>query len=118
MLKRAIPPSFGMWVIPGGFVDAGETVPTAAVRETWEEVNLRVEIGELVGVYSYPGVSVIIVVYEGTVTGGVLKAADEALEVGVFTPSEIPWKDIAFLSTRDALNDYMRKHYPDYCAGQ
>jgi NADH pyrophosphatase NudC (nudix superfamily) len=55
MLKRGIRPSMGKWVIPGGFVDVGETVPDAAAREAWEEVRLKVEIGPLVGVYSYPG---------------------------------------------------------------
>lgn len=113
MLKRAIPPSVGKWVIPGGFVDVGETVPAAAARETREEVGLDVHIGPLVGVYSYPESSVVIVVYEAEAQEGFPRAADEALAVDLFTPSEIPWNEIAFSSTADALKDYLKKHLPE-----
>src|SRR5215471_17819244 len=50
LARRAIEPALGKWVFPGGFVDRGETVEEAAVRETCEEVNVAVEIGGLVGV--------------------------------------------------------------------
>lgn len=107
MLKRAIPPGVGLWVIPGGFVDVGETVREAAKRETFEEAGLQVEVGPLVGVYSYARSSVTIVVYESKVIGGVPKALDESLDVGLFLPEDIPWLDIAFQSTEDALRDYL-----------
>jgi ADP-ribose pyrophosphatase YjhB (NUDIX family) len=108
LLKRAIPPAYGRWVIPGGFVDVGEPVPLAAAREVWEEVRLRVAIGPLVGVYSYPQVTTVVVVYAAEVIGGQLEAADEALDARLFAPAEIPWQDLAFSSTRDALQDYLR----------
>ena len=113
LLKRAIEPSLGAWVIPGGFVDAGETVPGAAVRETREESLLEVELGSLVGIYSYTDVSVVIVVYEARAVEGMPTAADESLEVRLFDPSEIPWSSLAFTSTRDALRDYLARHYPE-----
>ncbi|MDP2643817.1 MAG: NUDIX hydrolase [Desulfobacterales bacterium] len=113
ILKRAIPPEIGKWVIPGGFVDVGETVPAAAARETLEEVRLHVEIGPLVGVYSYPDTPVVVIVYEAQVINGVVGAADEALEVDLVAPSEIPWERLAFTSTRQALRDYLRRHYPE-----
>ncbi|MBN1665042.1 MAG: NUDIX hydrolase [Deltaproteobacteria bacterium] len=109
MLKRAIPPGVGLWVIPGGFVDVGETVEEAARRETWEEVGLKVDIGPLVGVYSYPGSSVAIVVYHAKLLEGVPEALDESLEVGLFLPEDIPWLEIAFRSSEDALQDYLEK---------
>jgi 8-oxo-dGTP diphosphatase len=109
MLKRAIPPGVGLWVIPGGFVDVGETVEEAAIRETWEEVGLKVEIGSLIGVYSYPKSSVAIVVYQADVLEGIPEALDESLEVGLFVPEDIPWLDIAFRSTEDSLRDYLEK---------
>jgi ADP-ribose pyrophosphatase YjhB (NUDIX family) len=108
LLRRAIPPAYGRWVIPGGFVDVGEAVPHAAAREAWEEVRLRVAIGPLVGVYSYPQVTTVVVVYAAEVIGGRLQAADEALDARLFAPAEIPWQDLAFSSTRDALQDYLR----------
>ena len=112
LLQRAIPPAYGRWVIPGGFVDAGEPVPQAAAREAWEEVRLRVAIGPLVGVYSYSQVTTVVVVYEAEVTAGRLQAADEALDARLFAPAEIPWQDLAFSSTRDALRDYLDKRAP------
>ena len=113
LLKRGIPPQKGKWVIPGGFVDLGETVPAAAIRETWEEVRLKVKPNALVGVYSYPGKPVVVIVYAARVIGGTLQAADEALEVNLFTPEDIPWEQLAFSSTRDALHDYFETHYPE-----
>lgn len=110
MVRRAIPPAVGKWVIPGGFVDAGESVPDAAVRETSEEAGLDVEPGPLVGVYSYPGQTVIIIVYQAFVKNGTPQAGDETLETKLFLPSDIPWDDIAFSSTRDALIDYLKKN--------
>jgi 8-oxo-dGTP diphosphatase len=113
MLRRGISPGVGLWVIPGGFVDAGESMTDAAARETWEEVRLKVAIDSLVGVYSYAGISSVIIVYEATVLEGIPRAADEALEVQLFALNEIPWEEIAFPSTRDALRDYLGKRYPD-----
>ena len=111
LLQRGIPPEFGKWVIPGGFVDLGEPVPVAAVRETWEEVRLKVEIVDLVGVYSYPQTPVVVIVYEAAVRDGILQAADESLAAGMFAPGEIPWEKLAFSSTCDALRDYLKKHH-------
>jgi ADP-ribose pyrophosphatase YjhB (NUDIX family) len=107
LLKRGIEPSYGKWVFPGGFLDRGERVEEAARRETWEEVNLRVEITRLLNVYSYPGYAVVVVVYLADVVGGQLQAMDETLEVQTFSPAEIPWDELAFPSTRDALREYL-----------
>lgn len=107
LLKRGIEPSYGKWVFPGGFLDRGERVEAAAIRETWEEVNLQVEVKQLLNVYSYAGYPVVVIVYLVDIVGGELQAMDEALEVGTFTPEDIPWEELAFTSTRDALRDYL-----------
>lgn len=108
LLRRAIEPGYGKWVFPGGFVDRGETVEAAAVRETLEEVNLKVRPLRLLNVYSYPGRPVIVIVYTAEVLGGKLRAGDEALEVATFAPDAIPWDKLAFPSTRDALGDLLK----------
>jgi ADP-ribose pyrophosphatase YjhB (NUDIX family) len=110
LLRRGIEPAYGHWVFPGGYVDRGETLEDAGIRETREEVNLDVKIESLLNVYSYPGRPVIVVVYAVSVTGGELGAGDEALEVRTFAPEEIPWRELAFPSTRDALADYIETY--------
>ena len=111
LLKRAIEPSYGKWVFPGGFMDRGECVEEAAIRETWEEANLRVEIERLLNVYSYPGQPTVVIVYLVNVVGGQLKAMDETLEVATFAPAEIPWAELAFESTTAALREYLALRY-------
>jgi ADP-ribose pyrophosphatase YjhB (NUDIX family) len=107
LVQRAIPPSYGKWVFPGGYVDRGETPEHAAAREAKEECGLDVKITRLVGLYAYPGNSVILTVYAGEVTGGALAIDDESLAVQIFAPRDIPWPDLAFPSTSEALRDYL-----------
>jgi 8-oxo-dGTP diphosphatase len=112
LLKRALDPQKGKWVFPGGFVDRGESVQAAAVRETLEEVNLRVSLVGILDVYSFPGHEVVVVVYAADVVGGVLEARDESLEAKAFRPEAIPWEQLAFDSTRAALRDYLHRFFP------
>ena len=112
LLRRAIEPAVGKWVFPGGFVDRGESVTAAAVRETLEEVNLKVSLIGILDVYSFPDSPVVVVVYAAEVLGGELQACDECDEVKAFPPETIPWDDLAFESTRAALRDYVRRFFP------
>jgi ADP-ribose pyrophosphatase YjhB (NUDIX family) len=112
LLKRSIEPALGKWVFPGGFVDRGEAVHEAAVRETLEESGLKVGLSGVLDVYSFPEYEVVVVVYAAEVIGGALEARDECLEAQAFPPEAIPWEDLAFESTRAALRDYLRRFYP------
>lgn len=107
LVRRAIEPGYGLWVFPGGYVDRGETVTAAALRETREEAGLDVRLDGLVNIYSYPGRPIIIIVYTASILGGELRIDEESLEARLFTPADIPWTDLAFVSTRDALKDFM-----------
>jgi ADP-ribose pyrophosphatase YjhB (NUDIX family) len=109
LVRRAIEPGYGLWVFPGGYVDRGEEVTAAAIREAREESGLDVRIDGLVNIYSYPGRAPIIIVYAATALGGELCAADdECLEARLFTADEIPWGELAFRSTADAFRDYFK----------
>lgn len=108
LLRRGVEPGMGKWVFPGGYVDRGESVRDAAVRETKEESNLDVRLCSLLDVYSYPRSPNIIVVYAAEIVGGKLKAGDESVEARTFNASQIPWDELAFPSTQDALKDYVR----------
>ena len=111
LVQRAIPPSYGKWVFPGGFVDKGERLEAAAIRETREEVNLDVRIDRLLNVYSYEDSAVVIIAYAAHVVSGELQAKDEALDVRSFPPTRIPWEDLAFRSTKDAIRDYIANYF-------
>jgi len=107
LVKRAIEPGYGKWVFPGGYVDRGEEVREAAVREAKEEAGLDVRLDRLVNVYSYSGRVPVIIVFAATMIGGTLTVDDEGLEAREFSPDEIPWDDLAFRSTREALREYL-----------
>lgn len=108
LVRRSIQPGYGKWVFPGGYVDRGEDLLTAAAREAKEEANLHIRIEGLINLYSYAGRTPIIVVYAASVVGGELRADDESLEAGWFEESQLPWPELAFQSTHDALRDHLR----------
>jgi ADP-ribose pyrophosphatase YjhB (NUDIX family) len=107
LVRRAIEPGYGLWVFPGGYVDRGEEVTAAAVREAREEAGLDVELEGLINIYSYARRSLIVIVYSARVIGGDLCTDDECLEARLFPPSEIPWDKLAFHSTTQALREYL-----------
>jgi ADP-ribose pyrophosphatase YjhB (NUDIX family) len=109
LLKRAIDPQKGKWVLPGGYVDRGEEVKAAALREMEEECGLKIRTKELLGLYSYPGKLSVVVVYVAEPLGGNLIVGDETAEVGLYSPENIHWDELAFQSTIDALKDYLKK---------
>ncbi len=107
LVRRAIEPGYGKWVFPGGYVDRGEPLTVAAIREAREECGLDVRLDGLVNIYSYPRRAPVIVVYAATAVGGTLQCDDECLEGGEFDASAIPWTDLAFRSTEEGLRDYL-----------
>ena len=106
LVRRAIEPGYGKWVFPGGYVDRGERLTAAAIREAREECGLDVRIEGLVNIYSY-GHSPVIVVYAATAVGGTLCVDDESLETTEVEPAAIPWNDLAFRSTSEGLRDFL-----------
>ncbi len=107
LVKRAIEPAYGKWVFPGGLVDRGERVEDAAIRETREEACLDVRLTGLLKIYSYTEYPVIIIVYTAEVIGGRLAAGDETLEARCYSSAAIPWPELAFPSTAEALRDFL-----------
>ncbi len=101
MIRRGTDQGYGLWGLPGGYVDRGEVVEQAASREVWEETGLKVEPGELVGLFSEDGDPVIVAVFGARETGGTLEAGPEALEVGFFPVDDLP--ELAFPRDRDVL---------------
>jgi 8-oxo-dGTP diphosphatase len=107
LVRRAIEPGYGKWVFPGGYVDRGEPLTIAAIREAREECGLDIRLDGLVNIYSYPKRAPVIVVYAATAIGGSLCCDDEGLETAEFESGEIPWTELAFRSTEEGLRDYL-----------
>jgi ADP-ribose pyrophosphatase YjhB (NUDIX family) len=106
LLRRGFDPGKGLWTFPGGFVDLGETVQQAAHRETREEIDIAIELGPLVGVYSRAEERTVLIVYAATATEQP-RTTEEATEVRSFARDGIPWDELAFWSTRAALTDFL-----------
>jgi ADP-ribose pyrophosphatase YjhB (NUDIX family) len=101
MIRRATDLGYGLWGLPGGYMDRGEVVERAAAREVREETGLEVETGELIGLFSEAGEPVMVAVYAAKETGGTLEAGPEALEVGFFDIRDLP--ELAFPRDREVL---------------
>jgi 8-oxo-dGTP diphosphatase len=107
LVRRAIEPGYGLWVFPGGYVDKGEKVTSAAIREAREEAGLEIRIDRLLNVYSYSGRPLVVIVYAATAIGTELSHDEECLEARWFAADEIPWTELAFDSTREGLREYL-----------
>ena len=109
LTQRAIEPGYGKWTFPGGFVERWERAEAAAEREAREEAGIEIEAGKIVGLYSYEDQVPVIVVFTGRVTGGKMQPLDETMAVKIFPRNELPWSEMAFPSTEEALKNYLRK---------
>ncbi|OQY49871.1 MAG: hypothetical protein B6230_07385 [Desulfobacteraceae bacterium 4572_89] len=108
--RRNKEPKKGYWVLPGGYVDRGETLEEAAKREFFEETGLHTKINGLLGTYSYPGEANIIIVYHSDITGGTIRPCHESMSIDEFKKNKIPWDHLAFDTTRKALQKYTEKN--------
>ena len=106
LCKRAIEPRYGFWTLPAGFMENVETVAQAAMRETFEEANARVQLLPLYTMLSVPQVSQVHVFYRARLLNLDFSAGIESLEVRLFTEAQIPWADIAFRTVSLSLKYY------------
>jgi ADP-ribose pyrophosphatase YjhB (NUDIX family) len=104
--RRAIEPRQGYWTIPAGFMENGETLADGAARECQEEALADVAIGSLLAVIDIPGAHQVHVFFRARMKDGAFGAGPESLESRLVDEAQIPWGDIAFPSTRYALQQY------------
>ena len=110
LCKRAIHPSIGMWTIPSGFMELGESLEDGARREALEEANLTFEIIKLYGTYSIPEIGQVLFVYLVDILNKDYAPRDETSEVKLFKIDQIPWPQIAFPSVDYFLRNYVQDH--------
>ena len=110
--RRGIEPGYGLWCLPGGFVNDDEGPADAVARECQEEIGARVEVDGVLDVYhggKRTAPSIVVIAYRGRlVEGEKLMAGDEMLEVGIFALSALP--ELAFPSHRQALARFAAEH--------
>lgn len=108
--RRSIEPGYGLWCLPGGFVNEDEAPVDAAARECEEEIKAKVEIGGLLGVYHIvrgDGAGMVGIAFRASLREGESPApGHEMLEVGLFAPDNLP--ELAFGSHRQAVADWVR----------
>ncbi|TKB72597.1 MAG: NUDIX hydrolase [Nitrospira sp.] len=107
LCRRAIEPKSGLWTFPAGFMEIGESIEQAAVRETREEAQAEVEGICLFAVLSIPHIGQAYLVFRGPMSSPDFGAGEESLEVQLFSPSAIPWDKIAFPVVEEALRRYV-----------
>jgi ADP-ribose pyrophosphatase YjhB (NUDIX family) len=108
LCRRAIEPRAGYWTLPAGYMELGETVEEAAMREAWEEAQVRIALGGVLAIYSIARIGQVQVLFRATLAEPGWAAGPESLEVRPFAWDEIPWHEIAFPSARWALEHWHR----------
>ncbi len=106
LCRRAIEPRYGLWTLPGGFMENGESTAQAAIRETLEEANARIAIGDLYSMYSLPSINQVHMLFRARLLDLDFSPGYESLEVRLFSEAEIPWDEIAFRPIRLSLEHY------------
>lgn len=108
LCRRAIEPRYGLWTLPAGFMENGETTEQAALRETWEEAGARIDIHSLYSLFSIPHISQVYMLFRGELVDGVFQPGQESLECRLFDADTLPWERLAFPVVEETLRRYFR----------
>jgi ADP-ribose pyrophosphatase YjhB (NUDIX family) len=106
MCRRAIVPRYGLWTLPGGFMENDETVLEAAIRETYEEANANVDVIHLFALFNLPHVNQVYMMFRSRLLDLNYGPGEESLEVQLFAEEHIPWDQLAFQTIYHTLRFY------------
>lgn len=106
LCRRAIEPRYGLWTLPAGFMENGETTAEGALRETLEEAGARVEIDSLYTLVNIPDIDQVYLLFLARLLDLDFAAGEESLEVALFAEADIPWDRIAFRTVQKTLEHY------------
>jgi ADP-ribose pyrophosphatase YjhB (NUDIX family) len=108
LCRRSIEPCYGMWTLPAGYLENGETVAQGAEREAYEEARARVDGLTPYVLFNICHVSQIYLMFRARLIDANFRPGKESMEVCLFTESEIPWDDLAFQVMREILMQYFK----------
>ncbi len=106
LCKRSISPRYGLWTLPAGFMENGETTTQAAIRETLEEACARVDIRQLFSLVNVPHINQVHLFYRARLLDTRFSAGLETLETALFSEDAVPWQELAFQSVTLCLKAY------------
>ncbi len=106
LCRRAIEPRYGLWTLPAGFMENGETVGEGASRETLEEAKARVRLHDMFSLLSVSHINQVHIFYRAQLLDLDFGPGEESLDVALFHESEIPWKELAFRTVSTTLRLY------------
>jgi ADP-ribose pyrophosphatase YjhB (NUDIX family) len=106
LCRRAIEPRYGLWTLPAGFMELGETTAEGALRETVEEAGANVEMQGLLTVLSVARIAQVHLFYRAAMRDTTLNPGPETIEARLFREDEIPWDELAFRTVRETLMRY------------
>ena len=108
LCRRAIEPRAGLWTLPAGYLENGETMQDGARRETWEEAGAELGLLAPFALFDLPFVHQIYLIFRVPLTSTTWQAGAESMECRLFAESEIPWEALAFAVMRETLEHYFR----------
>jgi ADP-ribose pyrophosphatase YjhB (NUDIX family) len=110
LCRRNIEPRFGLWTLPAGFMELGETTAEGAARETDEEAGARIELLGLFSVLNVVRVGQVHLFYRARLLDTRFDPGPETIEAQLFHEHEIPWDQLAFRTVRETLRCYFDDH--------
>ncbi len=108
LCRRAIEPRYGLWTLPAGFLESGETTREGAARETLEEAHARVEVRGLYTLFNLPHIDQVYMLFRSRLLELEFGPGNESLEVELFEERQIPWDEIAFQAVKETLALYFK----------
>lgn len=116
LCKRAIEPRYGLWTVPAGYMENGETTYQGAKRETWEEARANIDIDSLYATVNLPHINQVYMLFRARLKDLDFAPGEESLDVGLFAESEIPWDKLAFPMVSESLKLFFQNrrenHFP------
>jgi len=120
LCRRNIEPRYGLWTLPAGFLELGETIAEGAVRETIEEAGAHIELEGLYTVLNVVRVGQVHFFYRARLLDTEFAPGPETIEAQLFREAEVPWEMLAFRTVRETLRRYFddrrRGEFGVHCA--